>query len=117
MTGSERYARFPKVFVGRVVSTSLAPNPGKGASFGREVVLATVVPSEVFKGTCNQTQRVIGGADYQATLCAVGLLAGAEYLFTLDESGTVSSCNTWFSDDPESKELQRTFRRLKAQRR
>lgn len=117
MTGSERYARFTQVFVGRVVSTSLAPNLDQSALFGREVVLATVVSSEVFKGTLNQTHRVIGGADYQATLCAVGLLAGAEYLFTLDESGTVSSCNTWFADDPGSKELLRTFRRLKAQRR
>lgn len=115
MTGSERYARFPKVFVGRVVSTSLAPNPDKSAPYGREVVLATVVPSEVFKGTFNQTQRIIGGADYQATLCAVGLLVGAEYLFTLDEGATVSSCNAWFADSPESKELLRTFRRLKAQ--
>lgn len=117
MTGSERYARFPQVFVGRVVSTSLATNPDKSAAMGREVVQATVIPSEVIKGAVQQTQRVTGGADYQATLCAVPLLAGAEYLFTLDGSGAVSSCNTWFADSPESKELMRTFRRLKAQSR
>lgn len=117
LTGSERYARFSQVLVGRVLSTSLAPNPDMNATLGREVVQATVVPSEVFKGRVPKTHKVIGGADYQATLCAMPLLAGAEYLFTLDESGMVSSCNTWFADSPESKELLRTFRPLKAQRR
>lgn len=115
MTGSERYASFPKVFVGRVMSTSLATNPNKSTVLGREVVQATVVPTEVFKGSFARPYKVIGGAEYQATLCAVPLMAGAEYLFTVDESSEVSSCNTWFSDSPESKELLRTFRRLKAQ--
>lgn len=115
MTGSERYARFPQVFVGRVVSTSLAPNPDMNAKFGREVVQATVVPSEVIKGTVKRAHTVIGVAEYLATLCAVPLLAGAEYLFTLDESAKVSSCNAWFVNSPESRELLRTFRRLKAQ--
>lgn len=117
MTGSERYARFPQVFVGKVVSTSLAPNPGRNASLGREVVHAMVVPSEVIKGTVQRPHRVTSGAEYLVTLCAVPMLAGAEYLFTLDESATVSRCNAWFADDPQSKELLRTFRRLKAQRR
>lgn len=116
MTGSERYARYPQVFVGRVVSTSLATNPDKSAALGREVVQATVVPTEVFKGTLGRPYKVIGGAAYQVTLCAVPLLAGADYLFTVDESSEVSSCNTWFADSPESKDLLRTFRRLKAQR-
>jgi hypothetical protein len=115
MTGSERYARFPQVFVGRVVSTSLATNPDKSAALGREVVQATVVPTEVFKGAFGRPYKVIGCAEYKASLCAVPLLAGAEYLFTVDERAEVSSCNTWFADSPESKELLRTFRRLKAQ--
>lgn len=115
MTSSERYARFPKVFVGQVVSTSLVTHPDKNAALGREVVQATVVPTEVFKGAFALPYKVIGGAEYQATLCAFPLLAGAEYLFAVDESSEVSSCNTWFADSPESKELLRKFRRLMAQ--
>ncbi|MGM9425497.1 hypothetical protein [Hydrogenophaga sp. MI9] len=88
---------------------------GRDAS-GREVVHATVIPSEIFKGTVGASHKVIGDAEYLATMCSMPLLAGKDYLFTLDESRGVSSCNTWFVESPESKELLRTFRRLKAQK-
>lgn len=116
MMGSQRYAQFPTVFVGRVVATALVSNPESGGVLGREVVRATVIPTQIFKGTSAPSYAVIGDSEYLSAQCSLPLLAGLEYLFTLDQSAVATTCNAWVVDSPESQELLRTFRRLKAQK-
>lgn len=114
-TGPQRYADASFVFVGRVVAASLSPNAGLGEDLGREIVRATVAPTDIYKGKVSGQYMVIGGSDYRNPVCTRALIVGAEYVFTLGPDMVASSCNTWHIDDTDIQESLKTFRRLKAQ--
>ena len=114
-TGPQRYAEASFVFVGRVVVASLSPNPGLGEHLGREIVRATIAPTDVYKGKISSEHMVIGGSDYRNPVCTQPLVVGVEYVFTLGLDMVASSCNTWHVDATDIQESLRTFRRLKAQ--
>lgn len=114
-TGPQRYADASFVFVGRVVAASLSPNLGLGEDLGREIVRATIAPTDIYKGKVSRQYTVIGGSDYRNPVCTRAFVVGVEYVFTLGSDMVVSTCNTWHSDDPEIQESLKTFRRLKAQ--
>lgn len=114
--GSQRYADASFVFVARVVAAWLSPNPGLGEYLGREIVRATVAPTDIYKGKVSGEYTVIGGSDYLNPVCTRALLVGAEYVFTLGPDMVATSCNTWHIDDKDIQESLKTFRRLKAQK-
>ena len=78
------------------------------------IVRAKVNILETLKGSGREPSSVEGGANYRDAVCNIALVTGAEYLFVLESTPVVSSCNSWFLDgDPAGEKMLQQFRSLK----